>query len=280
MDETKAATAAFQVVDRDGVRGTLDLTVVPPQGSNSRLVLVRFDDGSQVFADASSFVEREHGIFEFPGSFSELMSANQQSAYGASAFGSSEKVVIPLLEEQIQIARQKILTGGVRVHKTVEERTETVDEPTLREEMEVQRVAVNQFVTGDEPQIRYEDDVMIVPLLEEVLVVEKRLVLREEVRITKRRNTLRNPQQIVLRREQASLEKIQPGADAANIVGQQGENVLPQQQLSQEPPPLLQEQQQQQQSLTQQQLLEEQLRQRQSGEVLPPLVDKDTRGNF
>jgi uncharacterized protein (TIGR02271 family) len=290
MDETKASSA-FQVIDREGVRGTLDLTVVPPQGSNSRLVLVRFDDGSQVFADASSFVEREHGIFEFPGSFSELLGANQQSAYGAPAFGSTEKVVIPLLEEQIQIARQKILTGGVRVHKTVEERTETVDEPTLREEMEVQRVAVNQFVTEDTPpQIRYEDEVMIVPLLEEVLVVEKRLVLREEVRITKRRNTLRNPQQVVLRREQARLEKIQPDADAANVVGQQGGNLLPQQQLSQQelaqqsspqqqlsqqPPPM-----QEQQSLTQQQLLEEQLRQRQSGGVLQLPVDKDTRGNF
>lgn len=269
MDETK--TSAFQAIDRDGVRGTLDLTVVPPQGSDSKLVLVRFEDGSQVFADASSFVEREHGIFEFPGSFSELVSVNQQSAYGAPAFGSSEKVVIPLLEEQIEIARQKILTGGVRVHKTVEERTETVDEPTLREEMEVQRVAVNQFITDADapPQIRYEDDVMIIPLLEEVLVVEKRLVLREEVRITKRRNTLRNPQQVVLRREQASLEKIQPGADAANVVGQQGGNILPQQTL----------QEQQQQSLTQQELLDEQLRQRQSGNVLPP-VDKDTRGNF
>jgi hypothetical protein len=31
--------------------------------------------------------------------------------------------------------------------------------------------------------------------MEEVLVVEKKLVLREEIRITKRRNTLRNPQQ-------------------------------------------------------------------------------------
>ncbi len=288
MDETKASSA-FQVIDREGVRGTLDLTVVPPQGSNSKLVLVRFDDGSQVFADASSFVEREHGIFEFPGSFSELLGANQQSAYGAPAFGSSEKVVIPLLEEQIQIERQKILTGGVRVHKTVEERTETVDEPTLREEMEVQRVALNQFVT-ETPQIRYEDDVMIVPLLEEVLVVEKRLVLREEVRITKRRNTLRNPQQVVLRREQARLEKIQPGADAANVVQQQSENVLPQQQLPRQslPPQLPQQQQplsqpmqeEQQQSLTQQQLLEEQLRQRQSGDVLQPPVDKDTRGNF
>lgn len=275
MDETKAA--GFQAIDRDGVRGTLDLTVVPPQGSDSRLVLVRFEDGSQVFADASSFVEREHGVFTFPGSFTELLGKNQKSAYGAPGFGSSEKVVVPLLEEQISIARQKILTGGVRVHKTVEERTETVDEPTLREEMEIQRVAVNQFVQ-EAPQIRYEGDVMIVPLLEEVLVVEKRLVLREEVRVTKRRNTLRNPQQVVLRREQATLEKIQPGI-GGSAVSLQSETVLP-------PPPQQQTQQQmQEQQLRQQQIqrqqsqIQQERQQRQSESVLSP-VDKDTRGNF
>jgi len=209
MDNLKPA--AFQVIDEKGVRGTLDLTVVPPQGSESKLVLVRFDDGSQIFADAGTFVEREEGIFLFPGNFAELMEQNQTSNYGATAFGDIGEVVIPLLAEQLNIARQKVLTGGVRVHKTVSERTETVDEPTLREEMEIQRVAVNRFIE-ESPAVRYEGEVMIVPLVEEVLVVEKRLVLREEIRITKRRDTLRNPQQIVLRREEATLEQIKPDA--------------------------------------------------------------------
>lgn len=214
MDDTNMA--AFQVIDEQGVRGTLDLTVVPPQGSESKLVLVRFDDGSQAFADAGTFVERQEGVFMFPGSFAELLAQNQSTKYGSTAFGDTGQIVIPLLAEQLNIARQKVLTGGVRVHKTVSERTETIDEPTLREEMEIQRVTVNQFIT-EPPAIRYEGDVMIVPLMEEVLVVEKKLVLREEIRITKRRDTLRNPQQIVVRREEATLEKIQPDAGGANV---------------------------------------------------------------
>ncbi len=214
MDNT--TTAAFQVIDEEGVRGTLDLTVVPPQGSESKLVLVRFDDGSQVFVDASTFVEREEGTFLFPGSFAELFAQNPTSKYGATAFGDSGQIVIPLLAEQLKIARQKVLTGGVRVHKTVSEQTEMVDEPTLREEMEIQRVAVNRFIT-EPPAVRYEGEVMIVPLIEEVLVVEKKLVLREEIRITKRRDTLRNPQQYVVRREEATLEQIQPDANGESI---------------------------------------------------------------
>ncbi len=214
MDETNKT--GFQVIDEKGVRGTLDLTVVPPQGSQSKLVLVRFDDGSQVFADAATFVEREEGVFTFPGDFAKLIEKYKDAKYGTAAFGDTAQIVIPLLEEQLNIARRKVLTGGVRVHKTVAERRETVDEPTLREDVQIERVAINQFVDAP-PAIRYEGDVMIVPLLEEVLVVEKKLVLREEVRITTRRETVRQPQQFVLRREEATFEQITPEADAENI---------------------------------------------------------------
>ena len=213
MNEAKPA---FQVIDEKGVRGMLDLTVVPPQGSESKLVLVRFDDGSQVFANAATFVERQEGIFTFPGSFAELLNQNQAAQYGTAAFGETAQIVIPLLAEQLKIARQKVLTGGVRVHKTVAERTETIDEPTLREDVEIERVPINRFV-AEPPAVRREGEVMIVPLVEEVLVVEKKLVLREEIRVTTRRDTVRQPQQIVLRREEATLEQIEPSAEANQI---------------------------------------------------------------
>lgn len=41
------------------------LTIVPPQGSESKLVLVRF-------ADATMSFKREEGIFAFPDNFVEL----------------------------------------------------------------------------------------------------------------------------------------------------------------------------------------------------------------
>lgn len=214
MDETN--NAAFHITDEKGVRGTLDLTVVPPQGSESKLVLVRFDDGSQVFADAATFVERGDGEYAFPGSFADLIEQHKETKYGAAAFGDTTQIVIPLLAEELKIARQKVLTGGVRVHKTVVERTQTVDEPTLREDVEVERVAVNKFVDAP-PAVRYEGDTMILPLLEEVLVIEKKLVLREEIRVTTRRDTVRQPQQFVLRTEAATLEKITPNADGGRL---------------------------------------------------------------
>lgn len=209
MDDQKPS--AFRVIDENGLRGTIDLTTIPASGSESRLVLVRFDDGSQVFADARTFVEREEGVFYFPGSFERLIRENSAARYGSAETGG--QIVIPVLAEQLSIARAKVLTGGVRVHKSVEERVETVNQPVFQEQVDVERVAINQYVAAA-PPVRYEGDTMIVPLLEEVLVVETRLVLREEIRITKRSATVNRSQNVVLRREAATLERIAPEAGA------------------------------------------------------------------
>jgi hypothetical protein len=56
----------------------------------------------------------------------------------------------------------------------------------LREEVDIHRVPVNQYV-DEAPPIRYEDDRIIIPVLEEVLHVAKRLLVKEEVVVTKRR---------------------------------------------------------------------------------------------
>ncbi len=56
----------------------------------------------------------------------------------------------------------------------------------FREEYNIERVAVGKIVT-DTPVQRQEGDTLILPVTEEVLVTEKRLLLREEIRITRRR---------------------------------------------------------------------------------------------
>jgi stress response protein YsnF len=46
--------------------------------------------------------------------------------------------------------------------------------------------------------------------MEEVLVVEKRLMLKEEVRVTKSRHEVRDPKEVTLRSEEAVIERL-PG---------------------------------------------------------------------
>ena len=55
--------------------------------------------------------------------------------------------------------------------------------------------------------MRHEGDVTIIPLIEEVLVVEKRLLLREEIRVSRRKTTVNNPQVYTLRREDVQVER-------------------------------------------------------------------------
>ena len=118
------------------------------------------------------------------------------------------EIVVPLIAEEISIGKRTVETGGIRVHKTVREDVQTINEPIIREHIEVERVPVNQYVETA-PAIRYEGEVMIVPVLEEVVVTEKRLLLREEIRFVKRREEVSNIQEVTLRREEINVENFE-----------------------------------------------------------------------
>jgi uncharacterized protein (TIGR02271 family) len=113
--------------------------------------------------------------------------------------------VIPLVEEVLDVQTRRVESGGVRVRKTVHEREEQIDEPVWQDEVEVEHLMLNRVVDGPAPTVRTEGDVLIIPLLEEVLVVQKQLMLREEVRITKRRTQAPAAQKVTLRREEAHV---------------------------------------------------------------------------
>ncbi len=125
---------------------------------------------------------------------------------------------MPLIAEEISIGKRTVDTGGMRVHKTVREDVQTINEPIIREHIEVERVAVNKFVETA-PAIRYEGEVMIVPVLEEVVVTEKRLWLREELHLVKRREEVSNVQEITLRREEISVEEFAAENPDAELQG-------------------------------------------------------------
>lgn len=84
----------------------------------------------------------------------------------------------------------------------VHEDEAVIDEPIAIETIEVERVPLERWVEGPGPvPVRQEGGTTIVTLLEEVVVVEKRLRATEEVRITKRRDVEKSSQSVTLRRE-------------------------------------------------------------------------------
>jgi uncharacterized protein (TIGR02271 family) len=112
---------------------------------------------------------------------------------------------IPVLQEELKIGKRTKETGVLLVRKKIHEREEVIDEPLLKEEVEVKRVPVNRYVEGPVP-VREENGVIIVPLMEEVLVVEKRLLLKEEVHIVKKQRNVRKPRKTTVRSEEAVIE--------------------------------------------------------------------------
>ena len=210
----------LQAIDDRGEICILDLATKPQRAAaNENLLAVRLGNSEVVFVPAESLTKIEPDKFRYAGSFpnayresaqtSDQTNSVQQNLAAIDARTNERgEIVVPLIAEEIQISKKTVETGGVRVHKTVREDVRRIDEPIIREHLDVERVEINQFVENA-PAIRYEGDVMIVPVLEEVVVTQKRLLLREEIRLTKRREEIANVQEVALRREEISLEKIE-----------------------------------------------------------------------
>jgi uncharacterized protein (TIGR02271 family) len=181
---------------QDGRRGVVDL-----QENEAGMVRLQMDSGIQVWAPSGLLEYREDRYF---------LPVDLEQITASSAPISDERqtvLVIPLAQEELKIERRKTETGRVRIQKEVHSREETVDEPTYVEEVNVVRVPVNKVLESPVAP-RHENGTLIIPLMEEVLVVEKRLMLKEELRVSKRRREIRNPVQVTLRSEEASVEKV------------------------------------------------------------------------
>ena len=116
-------------------------------------------------------------------------------------------LVIPVVEEQLEVSRERVETGRVRISKSVEAREVVVDDPLKRESVRVEHVPINQVVTGAVPQVREEGDVTVIPILEERVVTRTELVLVEEVRIHRDHSEYHDPQRVTLRKEVVSVER-------------------------------------------------------------------------
>ena len=119
---------------------------------------------------------------------------------------------IPVIEEQILLSKRVVETGRVRIAKQVSEHQEHISVPVSHDEVDVERVAINRYVDTPPQAVRYEGDTMIISVLEEVVVVEKRLMLVEELHVTKRQVQTEAMQQVTLRTETVTVTR-EPAAD-------------------------------------------------------------------
>ncbi len=200
------------VTDSSGQRGTIE-TLSESQMQGGTPVAVRLDDGQRLFVPYNVLVRQSENAYTLPFALSEFLTSSIASEHQARVLSQVEAdqgVVVPIIEEELTVGKRVVETGGVRINKTVQVRQETVDLPLIEDHAEVERVTVNRMVDAA-PEVRHDGETLIVPILEEVLVVEKRLMLREELHIRLRRDQVHKPQQVTLRREEVEIERFAPG---------------------------------------------------------------------
>ena len=123
--------------------------------------------------------------------------------------------VISLAEEQLSVEKRQVVTGKVRVRTETEEIEETVRLDLAQEHVEVTRVRLDRVVESA-PPIRTDGDVTIIPVLEERLVVEKRLVLVEEIHVSRRTTTTETNLPVTRRKQHAVIDRLPPGDPGAD----------------------------------------------------------------
>ena len=114
--------------------------------------------------------------------------------------------VLPLVEENLTIHKRTVETGVVRVRTVVQEREELARADLYRHAVSVERVPINREI-DTVPAPWEEGDLLVIPVVEEVVVIEKRLILREEIRVQRRREVETVEQPVRLRSVQALVER-------------------------------------------------------------------------
>ena len=198
--ETSGETA--RLIDLDGQCARLELPVAEDQPAIAVL-----DSGAMVRVPLALMVRQDKSTYSLEDGQTP---DDKEFADSASLHTDRAEMVIPVIAEEAQVRKERRVTGKVRLRKIVHHEEQTVDEPLLKEQVSVERVAIDRWV-DEAPPIRNEGDTLIVPVVEEVLVVEKRLRLREEVRLTWRHEEEHEPQHLVVRREEVSVERVPAG---------------------------------------------------------------------
>lgn len=135
-----------------------------------------------------------------------------------------QDVVVPVVREELHADAVPVVTGGVRVTKRVHTHDEILEQELRKSHVDVKRVKTNRVVDGPQP-IQRDGNLLIIPVVAEVLRVEKQWVVTEEIHIlqTEERETVQ--QTVPVTYEEAQVERVDQSGTPVESV----ESALPRQ---------------------------------------------------
>jgi stress response protein YsnF len=115
--------------------------------------------------------------------------------------------VVPVIQEELHADAIPVESGSVRVVKRVEGHDEILEQELRKGRVEVKRVKTERVVSGpQQPERR--GNTLIIPVVSEVLRVEKQWVVTEEIHITQLEEKERFQQTVTVNREVADVERL------------------------------------------------------------------------
>ena len=185
------------VVDQDGVRGTIDPQVLARR--DQKEVLITYNGDRHVQAPLSMLQRKADGPYTLPLRLSTLET-------NARFLQTGEETVIPVVEEEAHLEKRLVERNRTRITKQVHTEEETIETPLRQERVQVERVPVERII--DSPVTsHYDGDTLVIPVMEEVLIIEKKLFLKEEVRVTKYVGEIEHQETVTLRKEAVTVER-------------------------------------------------------------------------
>jgi uncharacterized protein (TIGR02271 family) len=137
------------------------------------------------------------------------------SATEHSSANSTENIKLTLLAEKLTVGKEAVETGRLRVSKQTHTREVAVDEDLVTESAEIETIPIGRQIF-EMPSVRHEGETIIVPIVEEILHTERRLILKEEVRITRRKTTEQFHDRVTLRYQEAVVTRVLSASEAVD----------------------------------------------------------------
>ncbi len=125
-----------------------------------------------------------------------------------------DDLVVPVISEELHADAVPVETGGVRVTKRVDSHEEVLEQELRKGRVEVKRVKTDRVVDGPQPVQRV-GNTLVIPVVSEVLRVEKRWVVTEEIHITQTEERERVQQKVKVNQEHADVERLDERGNVA-----------------------------------------------------------------
>ena len=177
------------IIDEAGVRGRIREFIVDEDGVGE--VSVELASGVRVTLPSDLLHPEDKGGYRIATRWTQLATA--------------DAVDIPIAVEEVSVTKQIVERQSMKIRRRVVTEDQLVETPLWDERISVERVPVNAYV-DQIPGPRQEGDTLIIPRVEEEVVVTKRLIVREELRVRVIREQRIERTTVSVRRHEIEIE--------------------------------------------------------------------------